>query len=69
MRILITSDIFPPEVGGPATYVPMIARELTRRGHSVRVLTYSSTSSDASDAARGFEIERITVGGSRFWRL
>ncbi|HUT15725.1 MAG TPA: glycosyltransferase family 4 protein [Anaerolineae bacterium] len=69
MRVLITSDIFPPEVGGPATYVPMIARELTGRGHSVRVLTYSSTSSDASDAARGFKIERIMVGGSRLRRL
>lgn len=41
MRILITADIFPPDVGGPATYVPRIASCLTRRGHEVWVLTYS----------------------------
>jgi len=28
MQVLITSDIFPPDAGGPATYVPVMAREL-----------------------------------------
>ena len=44
MRILITSDIFPPDVGGPATYVPRIAAEWTRLGHQVTVVTYSQAS-------------------------
>ena len=69
MHILITSDIFPPDVGGPATYVPMIARELTKRGHSVRVLTYSSASSDVSDATHPFTVERVMLGGPRVVRL
>ena len=31
MRILITSPIFPPDLGGPATYVPSVAADLVRR--------------------------------------
>jgi len=41
MRILITTGIFPPDIGGPATYVPLIAKALTERGHQVTVLTTS----------------------------
>ena len=44
MKILIATGIFPPEIGGPATYVPFIAGELVRRGHAVRVVTYGSRS-------------------------
>lgn len=38
---LITTGIFPPDIGGPATYVPTIAKSLTERGWSVTVLTTS----------------------------
>lgn len=38
MRILITTGIFPPDIGGPATYVPRIAASLSSRGHEVTVL-------------------------------
>ncbi len=41
MRLLITTGIFPPDIGGPATYVPTIAKALTERGHTVTVLTTS----------------------------
>lgn len=40
MTILIATGIFPPEVGGPATYVPLFARHAIAAGHSVRVVTY-----------------------------
>ena len=42
MRILITSPIFPPDLGGPATYVPSIAADLVRRGHTVTVVAFCS---------------------------
>ncbi len=42
MKILIATGIFPPETGGPASYVPAIARECLSRGHSVRVITYGA---------------------------
>jgi glycosyltransferase involved in cell wall biosynthesis len=41
VRVVITTGIFPPDIGGPATYVPRIARALTERGHDVAVLTTS----------------------------
>ncbi len=69
MRILITSDIFPPDAGGPASYVPALATELSRRGHTVHVLTYSIVAEWAGDASYPFSVERIVVGGSRLSRL
>ncbi len=41
MHIAIVTSIFPPDSGGPATYVPAIATALTERGHSVAVVTSS----------------------------
>ncbi|GBD00051.1 N-acetyl-alpha-D-glucosaminyl L-malate synthase [bacterium HR17] len=41
LPILVTTGIFPPDIGGPATYVPAIAKALTERGHIVTVLTTS----------------------------
>jgi hypothetical protein len=35
MNLLIVSPIFPPEIGGPATYVSELAARLTRIGHTV----------------------------------
>lgn len=37
-RVLIVSNLFPPDIGGPATYVPKIAAELVTRGHAVSVV-------------------------------
>jgi glycosyltransferase involved in cell wall biosynthesis len=41
MKILIVTGIFPPDIGGPASYVPAMARALAERGHEIRVLTTS----------------------------
>ncbi|HEU5318708.1 MAG TPA: glycosyltransferase family 4 protein [Chloroflexota bacterium] len=38
MRVLVVSNLFPPDIGGPATYVPKIAGELAARGHQVSVV-------------------------------
>jgi glycosyltransferase involved in cell wall biosynthesis len=40
MKILIATGIFPPEIGGPATYAAFLANELTRRGDKVKVLPF-----------------------------
>jgi glycosyltransferase involved in cell wall biosynthesis len=42
MRIIFATGIFPPDIGGPATYVERLAVEFQRRGFDVRVVTYSS---------------------------
>lgn len=38
MKVLVTAGVFPPEVGGPATYVPSIAAALAARGHELTVV-------------------------------
>lgn len=42
MRVLITSPIFPPDLGGPAVYVPSFARFLLDHGHEVKVVAFCS---------------------------
>ena len=72
MRVLITSPVFPPDLGGPATYVPSLGRFLVERGHEVRVVAFCS---DPQPKGYPFGVETIT-GGSlpgrylrAFWRV
>jgi len=39
-KILITTGLFPPQIGGPATYSELLLRELPKRGFSVRVQNF-----------------------------
>ena len=38
-RYLIVTGIFPPDIGGPATFIPALAAELNSRGHSVTIFS------------------------------
>lgn len=42
MKILIATGIFPPDIGGPATYSKILADELPKRGVGVDVLSFGS---------------------------
>lgn len=42
-NILICTGIYPPDIGGPATYTKLISEELKKHEHEVRVLSYSSS--------------------------
>ncbi len=39
-RILLVTGIYPPDIGGPATYSKLLFDELPKRGYSVRVLSF-----------------------------
>lgn len=39
MRIVFLTGIWPPDIGGPATHGPDLARFLQERGHDIRVVT------------------------------
>lgn len=39
MNICLITGIFPPDIGGPATYVSRLAHSLTQQGHDVCVIT------------------------------
>ncbi len=40
MRILIATGIYPPDIGGPATYSSLLTKELPKRGIEVKIITY-----------------------------
>jgi glycosyltransferase involved in cell wall biosynthesis len=55
INVLIITGIFPPDIGGPATYVPSISAELVNRGHKVSVVTLSD-SLDHDDDSYSFPV-------------
>ena len=42
MKLLIATPLYPPEIGGPATYAHTLERELPKRGIDVVVLPFAS---------------------------
>lgn len=61
MKIVLATGIALPEIGGPATYVDALAKELLRRGQDVTVLTFAH-------GVRG-GIERSEGGGTPMVRV
>ncbi len=43
MKIIFATGIFPPDIGGPATYVEKLANQLLQKGFEVKVITFSNT--------------------------
>lgn len=59
MRIIIATGIYPPEIGGPATYTVGLASRLAAAGHRVTVVTYSNVPRCSSDDALPFKLVRV----------
>jgi glycosyltransferase involved in cell wall biosynthesis len=68
VRILIVTGIFPPDIGGPATYVPQIAEGLAQRGHAVTVVTLSDRL-DHEDGVYPFRVIRLPRRAFKPWRM
>jgi glycosyltransferase involved in cell wall biosynthesis len=56
VKVLIVSGIWPPDVGGPASHAPDVARFLAGRGHEVEVVT----TADAKPAAEEFAVHWVS---------
>ena len=71
MKILITTGIFVPEIGGPATYVKNLSQALIKAGHLVSVITYSDQHHYDFDEDLGYKIIRIkrTNKIANYWRF
>lgn len=67
MKILVTSPIFPPDLGGPATYVPSIASYLVECGHEVTVVAFCSDPEPSGWPFRVIAIPRCWMP-LRYWK-
>jgi len=64
IRVLMVTGIFPPDRGGPASYVPKMAAALVQRGHAVEVVCLSDQLGH-DDSAYSFKVRRIRR--RQFW--
>jgi glycosyltransferase involved in cell wall biosynthesis len=60
-KVLLVTDIFPPQIGGPATFIDRLAHSLFRRNHRVTVVCSSSHRRDPSDSTRPFTVRRVSL--------
>ncbi|MFH0852577.1 MAG: glycosyltransferase family 4 protein [bacterium] len=58
-KVLITTGIFPPDIGGPATFIERLASDLSGAGFEITVLTYGAP----EKKARPFKLASV----SRRW--
>jgi len=59
LKILLVTNIFPPEIGGPASYIDRLGHALSSDGTDVTVVCVSRTPADPSDAGRPFRVRRV----------
>lgn len=68
MKILIVSPIFPPEIGGPATYVTELASRL-KKGHQITIITFCSKVPQTISGCRLIYIPTQASAFGRQYRL
>jgi glycosyltransferase involved in cell wall biosynthesis len=56
LNVLFATGIYPPDIGGPATYVRHLARALAARGTGVEVVTYGDGPGASTD---GFAVHHV----------
>jgi len=61
MNIVIAAEIFPPDIGGPATYSKNLAQELIRLGWDVKLVCYSDQEKVEDDPKYIYRIKRSNI--------
>lgn len=64
MRIVIATGIYPPQIGGIATYAEALAKELRIRGHEVTVVTYGQMENGKLKIENDDVVSVSNVGGA-----
>lgn len=64
MRVVLATGIYPPEIGGPATYVRELSRALRAKGIEVKIVAYGAPA--PGDAADG--VTRVSRNGGPIGR-
>jgi glycosyltransferase involved in cell wall biosynthesis len=67
MKVLVVTGIFPPDHGGPATFVPVIAEALAQRDSLLGVVTLSDVVE--SEVVFPYRVVRILRGEGRLRRI
>src|SRR3989344_1363405 len=62
MKVILATGIYPPAIGGPATYVAALARELGSKDIDVQVVSYGKASADPK-----VTMVSLTVGSLIRW--
>lgn len=62
MKVLLITTIYPPQIGGPATFIKHFARFLTEKGNKVTVVCISDKKHSEIDNKESFSVYRITPG-------
>ncbi len=66
-KICIITGVFPPRVGGPATFLSGLALALIKKGYSIKVITYMEDHKDIPEFP--FPVKRMSLGIPAFFRL
>ena len=59
MRITFATGIYPPDIGGPATYVSHLARDFFNKAYQVSVVTYAG-GAEGTESESNFPIQRVS---------
>ncbi len=72
MKIILATGIYPPDIGGPATYSRALAQELQKLGHEIVVITYVECCKlQVAETPDSWPVVRISKSGGpllRWWR-
>jgi glycosyltransferase involved in cell wall biosynthesis len=60
-KVLLVTNIFPPQIGGPATFIDRLAHSLASRDHAVTVVCSSNGRPHPADASRPFAVRRVSI--------
>ncbi len=69
MNIIFISSIYPPESGGPATYVRRLSQDFHSKGHNVKVIALSEIERDPNDPPYLIRISKKGTIVRRSFRL
>lgn len=68
-RILLVTNIFPPHIGGPASFIDRLAHALARREHRVTVVCSSDRQTDETDRERPFRVRRVCLANRELYEV
>jgi glycosyltransferase involved in cell wall biosynthesis len=60
-KALLVTNIFPPQIGGPATFIDRLGHSMAARNHDVTVVCSSQSTRDPGDAKRPFAVRRVSL--------